>query len=337
MKQTKLTAWLLLGLILTSACSAAGASSSTSAGAGELKEVSFLLDWTPNTNHTGLYAALDKGYFAEAGLNVKIQTPPQGGAAALVGAGRANFGIDAQDTMAPALTAEDPLPVKAIAAILQHNTSGIISRKGEGLERPKGMEGRQYATWDNPVEQAMIKNVVEQDGGDFSKIQLIPNNITDEVAALKTRQIDAVWIFYGWSGINAKVQGFDFDYFAFRDLNPVLDYYTPVIITSDQMIKEDPDTVRKFMAAAAKGYRFAEKNPEEAANILLKHAPELDPDLTKESQKWIASQYIDPGKAWGVIEDKRWDGFYAWLWENRLIAKQIPAGHGFTNEFSSGE
>ena len=357
-KLTKIATSLLLGTFLTTACSPAAstttkpgtaAGNTTTAGtttagttaagtaAQELKKVTFLLDWTPNTNHTGLYVAKDKGYFKEQGLDVTIQSPPQGGAAALVGAGKADFGIDAQDTIAPAFVSESPLPVTAIAAILQHNTSGIISRKGEGMERPKGMEGKKYATWDNPVEQAIIKNVMEKDGGNYSKLTLIPNNITDETAALKTRQVDAIWIFNGWSGINSRIQNFDFDYFDFKDLNPVFDYYTPIIITSDKMIAEDPETVRKFMAAAGKGYEFAAKNPEEAADILLKNAPELDPTLTRESQKWLSGQYISDGKAWGVIDAARWDTFYKWLWDNQLIQKEIPAGKGFTNEFNSAK
>lgn len=354
-KHIKKIAGLLLGAMILAGCTpsapsttaagnsaagnstTAGSESTTAGSAGELERVTFLLDWTPNTNHTGLYVAREKGWFEAEGLDVDIQTPPQGGSASLVAAGRADFGIDAQDTMAPAFTADTPLPVTAIAAIVDHNTSGIISRKGEGMNAPGGMEGNKYATWDNPVEQAIIKNVVETDGGDYSKVQLIPNNINDEVAALRTRQVDAVWIFYGWSGINAEVQGFEADYFHFKDVNPIFDYYTPVIVTSDQMIEEKPETVAKFMRAAARGYEFAAGDPEEAAGILLKYAPELDPQLTLASQSWLADQYFEEGKAWGLIDPARWDGFYTWLWDNSLIEKEIPAGKGFTNEFNPGQ
>ncbi len=336
MKKSKFIAGLLLTALLAGCAPAepnppAGTGAAT--GTSELKKVTFLLDWTPNTNHTGLYVAKEKGYFAEEGLDVDIQTPPQGGSPQLVAAGKADFGIDFQDTLAPALAADSPLPVTSVAAILQHNTSGIISRKGEGLDRPAGMAGKKYATWDNPVEQAIIKNVVEGDGGDFSKVELIPNNITDEVAALKTKQVDAVWIFYGWSGINARVQNFDFDYFAFKDLNPVFDYYTPVIITSDKMIREDPETVQKFVRAASKGYTWAAGDHDGAQEILRKYAPELDPALTQESQKWMSQQYLEEGKPWGIVDPARWDGFYSWLWETGLIQREIPAGKGFTNEF----
>ena len=109
--------------------------------ADELEKITFVLDWTPHTNHTGLYVALEKGYFEEAGLEVEVVQPPEDGAEVLVAAGRAQFGVSFQDSMAPAISGENALPITAVAAIIQHNTSGIISRKGEGMDTPAGMEG----------------------------------------------------------------------------------------------------------------------------------------------------------------------------------------------------
>ena len=130
----------------------------------------------------------------------------------------------------PALVGADALPITAVAAILQHNTSGIVSRKGEGMDTPKGLEGKKYATWDMDLEKATIKNVMEKDGGDFGKVELVPSTVTDEVSALESKSVDAIWIFYGWAGIAAEVAGLETDYFAFKDINSDLDFYTPVII-----------------------------------------------------------------------------------------------------------
>ena len=94
----------------------------------ELEKITFVLDWTPNTNHTGLYVAEEKGYFEDAGVDVEIVQPPEDGASALVASGKAQFGIDFQDSIAPAFASDDPLPVTAVATLIQHNTSGIISR-----------------------------------------------------------------------------------------------------------------------------------------------------------------------------------------------------------------
>ena len=182
----------------------------------EQEKITFVLDWTPNTNHTGLYVAQNQGYFEEEGLEVEIVQPPEDGADALVASGKAQFGVSFQDSMAPGVAGENALPTTAVAALVQHNTSGIISRKGEGMDTPKGMEGKKYATWDAPVEKAMIKNVVEQDGGDFSKVEMIPSTVTDEVSALKSKSVDSIWVFDAWAGVATEVAGLETDYFAFK-------------------------------------------------------------------------------------------------------------------------
>ena len=121
--------------------SAAGASEKTSSTDGQqLQTITFVLDWTPNTNHTGIYVADKLGYFKEAGIQIDIQQPPEDGATALVATGKAQFGVDFQDYLAPAYVSD--LPVTAVAALIQHNTSGIISLKEKGIQSPKDLEGK---------------------------------------------------------------------------------------------------------------------------------------------------------------------------------------------------
>jgi ABC-type nitrate/sulfonate/bicarbonate transport system substrate-binding protein len=299
----------------------------------DLKKVTFVLDWTPNTNHTGLYVAKEKGYFKDAGISVEIVQPPEDGAAVLVASGKAEFGMSFQDSMAPALVGENALPITAVAAVIQHNTSGIISRKGEGMDSPKGLEGKKYATWDSPVEKAMMKDVVEADGGDFSKVEMIPSTVTDEVSALKTKSVDAIWIFYAWAGVKMEQVGLKTDYFTFADINPAFDYYTPVVIAGNEFLKKDPETARAFLGALSKGYEDAVKNPEEAAEILLKAAPELDKNLVIESQKYLADKYQADVDVWGYIDPKRWNRFYNWLNEKGLSNPAIPENTGFSNDY----
>lgn len=299
----------------------------------DLEKITFVLDWTPNTNHTGLYVAQAKGYFEEAGLEVEIVQPPEGGAELLVASGKAQFGVGFQDTIAPALVGDDALPVQAVAAVIQHNTSGIISRKGEGMDTPKGLEGKKYATWESPVELATLQNVVEGDGGDFSKVELIPSNVTDEVTALRTKSVDAIWIFYAWAGVKTELEGLETDYFAFSDLNPVFDYYTPVIISGTKFLESEPETAKAFLAALARGYEDAIADPEEAADILCEAAPELDPELVLASQKYLADQYKAEVEQWGYIDPERWNAFYNWLNENGLSDPELPENFGFTNDY----
>ena len=310
-----------------------GSDKKKSSGDKDLTKITFVLDWTPNTNHTGLYVAKEKGYFKDAGLDVDIVQPPEDGAEVLVGSGKAQFGISFQDSMASALVGDDALPIEAVAAVLQHNTSGVISRKGEGMDRPKGMEGKKYATWDAPIEKATLKQVVEADGGDFDKVKMIPSTVTDEVSALKSKSVDAIWIFYGWAGIAAENAGLKTDYFAFKDIDDVFDYYTPVIIGNSSWLKKNPETAKKFLSAAKKGYEDAIKDPEGAAKILCEAAPELDKDLVVNSQKYMKDQYKAEVDQWGYIDPERWNAFYNWLNEKKLVETQIPENTGFTNDY----
>ena len=202
----------------TTACSMKKGSNGENDTAQGKEQIMFVLDWTPNTNHTGVYVAQEKGYFEEAGLDVKIVQPPEDGAEALIATGKAQFGVSFQDTLAPTYATDSPLPITAVAAIIQHNTSGILSRKGEGIDVPKGMENHKYATWDGMIETAMIQNVVEEDGGDYSKVEMLPSTVTDEYSALQSKQVDCLWVYYAWAGMATKVKGLETDYFAFKDI-----------------------------------------------------------------------------------------------------------------------
>lgn len=305
----------------------------TTAASAEKTKVTFVLDWTPNTNHTGLYVAQEKGYFDEAGLEVEIVQPPEDGAEALVGTGKAQFCMTFQDTMLPTVVGDTKMPIEAVAAVLQHNTSGIISRKGEGIDTPKGLEGKKYATWDLPIEKATLKQVIEDDGGDFDKVEMIPSTVTDEASALQSKSVDAIWVYYGWAGIATKLKNVDTDYFYFKDINPVFDYYTPVIAGNTDWMSENPDKTKAFLTALKKGYEYSIENIDDAADILVKAAPELDKELVLESQKYMADQYKAEVEQWGYIDAARWNAFYNWINEKKLLEVEIPENTGFTNEY----
>lgn len=331
-----LLASLCLGLLLTGCGKAPDSGENTApvqAAKQDVRKLTFVLDWTPNTNHTGIYVAREKGYFKDAGLEVEIVQPPENGAEVLAASGKAQFAMSFQDSLAPAFSGDNPLPVTAVAGVIQHNTSGIISRRGEGMDRPKGLEGKKYATWDLPVEKATIKDVMEADGGDFDKMELIPSTVTDEVTALRTKSVDAIWIFYAWAGVKTELEGLETDYFAFADLDSVFDFYTPVIIANNTFLAEEPETARAFLDAVSRGYEFSIEHPQEAGEILCKAAPELDPDLVKASQEYLADKYQADAPQWGYIDQERWDAYYAWLNEKGLTETPIEAGTGCSNEY----
>jgi ABC-type nitrate/sulfonate/bicarbonate transport system substrate-binding protein len=299
------------------------------AGAGRIRVV---LDWTPNTNHTGLYAALEKGWFAEEGLSVEIMQPPEDGALVLLGSGNAEFAVDFQETMGPAIAKDrDALPVQAVAAVISHNTSGIMSLAKKGIKSPRDLAGKRFASWETPLVTAVIRDIVENDGGDFKAVTMIPNHATDAFSALET-DVDAILIYYAWDGIAAEILGIPVDYLDLGKINPLLDFYTPVIAANTAWAAANPEAAKKFLRAARRGYTFAIENPAEAGEILLKHAPELDRELVIRSQEYLAGRYRDGAKPWGEIDPARWGGFYRWMFERGLLEKDIGEA-GFTNEY----
>lgn len=307
----------------------------TACGGDREQTVTVVLDWTPNTNHTGIYVALANGYFEEAGLDVQVVQPPEDGAVTLVASGKAQFGVSFQDSLAPAFAGDSPMPVTAVAAIIQHNTSGIVSRAGEGMDTPRGLEGRKYATWDLDVEKATIRDVMAADGGNFDLVELIPSTVTDEVSALQSGSVDAIWIFYGWAGVACEVADLDIDYFEFADIDPVFDYYTPVLIGSNAWLEENPDAARAFLAALSKGYTYAAEHPAEAADILMEAAPELKANsaLVYASQEYLAGEYIADAARWGEFDGERWAAFFNWLNENDLMEQKLDPDFGYTNDY----
>ena len=298
-----------------------------------LRKVSFVLDYSPNVNHTGLYVAILEGWFAEEGIELEIVPVPADGSDALIGTGGADMGMSYQDYIANNLASANPMPYTAVAAVVQHNTSGLMSRGGDGITSARFMEGKRYATWNMPVEQATIQRIVEADGGDYSKVELVPYEVDDEVMGLQADLFDAVWVYEWWAVQNASLQNYAVEYFSFADMDPVFDYYTPVIAANDAFAAENPELVRGFLRAAKRGYEFAAENPDIAAEIICEAVPELDSALIQMAQASISPEYIADAGSWGVIDPARWERFFSWLNDEGLVENAFDPASGFTMEY----
>jgi ABC-type nitrate/sulfonate/bicarbonate transport system substrate-binding protein len=300
------------------------------ASADDLETVRIALDWTPNTNHTGIFVAQALGYFAEEGLAVEILEPTETASIPLVAAGRAEFGVSMQEYVTMA-RAQD-VPVVSIATLFRHNTSGFAAPVGRGITGPSDFEGLRYAGWGSDLESVMIRTVMEAVGADFDTVTMINIGMLDFTTAVRRDLADFYWIFYGWAGIHAELEGIAFDYFPLRELADVLDYYTPLIVTRERMVEERPETIRQFLRALSRGYVYGIEHPTEAADILLGHAPELDAELVHTSQAWIAKQTLDEVDRWGWQEASVWTAFALWALDNRLIEREIDPIAAFTND-----
>lgn len=294
-------------------------------------EVTFLLDWIPNTNHTGIYVALENGFYKDVDIDINIISPSEESTTGLVASGKADFGISFQDTMARMLNENKDFPIMAIATIIQHNTSGILSLKEKGIDRFKNLEGKIYATGGNELELATIRQVIKNDGGDFNKVNLYYSNITDAISAIRTN-VDAVWVFEAWDATMAKYSGIDCNFIKFIDSESALDFYTPVIISNKKFLENNKDFCKNFLEATKKGYEYAIENPEKAAKILNKYVPEYELDMLIESQRYLANEYKSEVERWGYIDRDRWNNFYDWAYNKNIIEKDLK-DIGFTNDY----
>ena len=290
-----------------------------------------ILDYVPNTNHTGMYVALDKGYYEEEGLAVTIIEPTDGATATLVAQQKGTFGISYQEDVTIALTAQDPLPIKAVAALIQHNTSGFVSLADSGITSPADFEGKTYAGWGGPGESAVLEACMTQTGSDFSKLNMVISDGSGFEALGKN--CDLMWFFEGWDNIMAARNGCELNYMECRQLDERLDYYTPVIIAANDVLETDPEMVSAFLRATAKGYADTIADPDGAAEILFSYAPDYDLEMLRQSQEYLAGKFMEDTDVWGSMKDEIWNNYSAFLQEYGVI-EEVPAPEVcYTNEF----
>jgi len=322
---------LLFLISLITGCQESG-DSGAAQNTEALRKVTVLLDWVPNTNHTGLYVAKEKGYYEAEGLDVEIIQPTEGGSAEFIAAGQGDFGISYQEQVTYAKTADTPLPIRAIAAIIQHNTSGFASPAHKNIRSPKDFEGKKYGGWGSPMEEQLLQALMEKEGADFSKLEMVNIGAADFFTSVE-KDVDFTWIYYGWDGIAAELRNMDLNFIKLQDLDPNLDFYTPVIIAHEELLEKEPDLARRFLKATAKGYQYAIEYPVEAAQCLLNNVPELDEELVIASQKYLAKEYQADAPRWGEMKEEIWSNYANWMRERGLIDKPFYAKEAFTNEF----
>lgn len=327
----KIAAGILAAAVAAGLSGCADTASEKAAEGESPENVTVILDYVANTNHTGMYVALDQGYYKEAGMDVSIVEPTEGATATLIAVGKGDFGISYQEDVTIARTSADSLPVKAVAALIQHNTSGFVTYGDKDIHSPKDFEGKTYAGWGGPGEEAVLKAVMAKDGGDFSKLDMVISDGSG-FEALKDK-VDVMWFFEGWDNIKCRLNDFPINYMELRQLDERLDYYTPVIIASEDTLKNKPEMTKKFLEATAKGYRYAIEHPKESAEILHKYAPDYSLEMLTMSQEYLAGKYMEDTKRWGEMKDSVWDNYTDFLVEYGVIEEDIPADQCYTNEF----
>lgn len=305
----------------------------------KLIPMSIAMDYTPNTNHTGIYVALQKGWYKEEGINLSMlpysaNVSPE----LLVTTDKADVGIGSTESVVS--SAVSGYPVVSIATIIKHNTSSLVARADSGIKRPKDLSGKIYGGYGAPYEDAVVGAIIAKDGGkkNFKNVTLD----LEQLQALLTKRIDFAWIFDGWTGLEAKRGGLELVSFPINS-NGIADYYTPVFIASPNEIKNKNILLKKFMNATKKGYEYAILNPDESAKILIALAPKgtfPDEDFVFESQKYLSAHYSDKNEKWGIQDAKSWHDYPKFMLDslamkdiNGNIVKQLDFNSLYTNQF----
>jgi ABC-type nitrate/sulfonate/bicarbonate transport system substrate-binding protein len=309
----------------------------TFAKADQPTSVTAMLDWTPNTNHIGLYVAQAKGYYQAANLTVDIQQPGDVQVEQIVALNKAQFGISYEEQATYARA--NALPIVSVAAIIQHNTSGFASLDDKKpVKTPADLVGLRYGGFGSAIEKPIINSLIACAGGKPDSFEVIDIGASEPFPLMERGRIDFVWLFYAWDGLRGQQQGLKVDFLMLKDYTDcVPDYYTPLLITNETLIKDQPDVVKAFVQATARGYADAIRNPAEAADILLKAAPDLDANLVKASAAWLAGQYQADAPRWGEQRAEVWQRFGDYMLKNGALKAPIDVKAAFTNDFLPGK
>ncbi|MFD4356182.1 ABC transporter substrate-binding protein [Nocardia sp. NPDC058518] len=298
-------------------------------GGGSDQTIRFALDWTPNTNHSGLYVALQRGYFADAGLDVQVLPYNNTSVDTVVDAGNAEFGISTHNssTFARASGAR----IQSVLAPLQHWATGIGVRADRtDLVSPKNLDGKTYAGFGDPGERESLQQVIRNDGGtgDFTSVVLG----SSAYEAVYSGKADFTVSYLAWEGIEAEHHGTPMKYFRYTDFG-FPDSYAIVIDANEVWLAENPDRAKKFVQALQRGYQFAADNPDAAAQDLIDANPGAfnDEKLVFDSQRMLAEQFMkDPNGRVGTQTVEQWSANSRFLYRSGLL--NGPDGKPLTTE-----
>lgn len=288
-----------------------------------MEHLKVVLDWFPNTNHTGYLLAQKRGYFAEAGLEVEI-TGDVHGTMELHGG---DFVCGPEIAMLECR--ERGIPLVGVAVMTQKCDSGIVSLKEAGITRPRELEGKRLTHWTPAWFHAAIRRIVEADGGDYDKIHLVNLDVGDIEATLG-HVADATWVYENWENQVLLEAGKEINYFNLGDVDPIFDFCAPAMAATQQVLEERPEAVRAFLGCLDRAYREVAADPVGAVLEVRDLLPaDATDSLLIRSQKHLAPILLDSQGRWGRIEAPRWDRMADFLVASGVIS------HRFDNEYTN--
>jgi NitT/TauT family transport system substrate-binding protein len=320
-------------LAVVSGCSGNGGNSD--------QKLTVQLDWTPNTNHIGIYLALARGWYKDAGLDVEVLPYTDANPDTIVANGQADVGFSFPANLVFSRAAG--LDLVSVAAVLQRNPTELAVLESSEIKRPRDFDGHTYAGFGLPYEEPQIQTVVRADGGrgDFNVVTLS----TLAYEALYEKRADFTEIFTTWEGIEADLRGVKLRTFRY-DAFGVPDFPGVVLVTRKDAL--DADQMRRFLEVTRRGYEYAAQSPDEASQEFIDYLPDAFPEheLVKRSTRLLSSFFTGQDGHWGSQDETDWKAYSHWLIEQGVVTDsgdkvipdetRLPGGPLFSNEWLPG-
>ena len=332
---------ILLGVFLMALAVACGgdatattAPPTATAEPQSLTKISVALDWFPWSNHSGLFIAQERGYFADEGLDVEIFTPGDPSTVLLtVASGRDDFGISYQPELL--IAREQDISVVSIMALVQHPLNSVMALTESGIAEPKDLAGKKVGAPGLPSDEALLDTMLKSQGLTLDDVEMV-NVGFDLIPALISGQVDAiVGAYWVHESISATNLGFELNIMRMEE-HGVPDFYELVIVASEDKIAADPDLVQGFVRGVTRGYQDAVADPQDAVQLLKRLKPEVDLDIEIPGVDLLAPLWSTDNGVFGWQEEDRWVTFAEWLVESGRLSSSDGAASAYDNSFVAG-
>jgi putative hydroxymethylpyrimidine transport system substrate-binding protein len=299
------------------------------------KQVELMLDYFPNADHAGIYAAQAGGHFEQAGLNVEIREPPDPAAPIKqVAAGRVDLAISYEPEV---LRARDQgLNVISIGAVVREPLTSIISLPEAKIDSPRDLRGKTVGTAGIDYQSAYLQTILRsaEVPADSVKERNVGFSLTP---ALLTGRVDAVLgAFWNYEGTELRLRG-KRPQIIRMDEAGVPPYNELVLVANEDALERDGDKLRAFIGALSRGTRDLRREPDKAIQGLLEANPDLDPELQRAVVEVTLPLFLPPrGKPFAWQDTAEWDAFAAWMQDNGLLENPPDARGAHDNGLLPG-
>jgi two-component system cell cycle sensor histidine kinase/response regulator CckA len=266
----------VISLLLACVCCGVFADSDNSAN--ELERVSLQLKWRHQFQFAGYYAAIEKGFYREVGLEVElIEGKPGLDIAETVVSGRATYGVDMPGLL---IRRQEGLDVVVMAAIFQHSPLVLLLREDSGIKTPQGLRGKKVMM--RQTSEAELYALFLSQGVLLDNMNIVEHNWDYE--SLVDGKVDAISTYMTDQPFDLRERGIE--YILINPNTYGINFYGDCLFTSEDEIKRNPERVKAFRQASMRGWEYAMANPDEIIELLVN---KYKSEKTAEHLKYEAS------------------------------------------------